>query len=582
MNNTIFSKVFNNTILNRLIFEKVRSIGVTINDGQPIKAYKWNQLLKQPIILITYNYLDLLKLYFNDKSNPRDTLSENSLFRKAIKCGSLEMFIYLLEVYNYFRNPKGMLNSNLFLACIGDRFDIVQYIFKQFKGFDWMYNEAIANAPLSGNLQLLKYLFEQVESSRQQCPLHYLKRAFINSSSVGNVEMLQFLKSKCNGYDPPDTIMESFRQSIGNGHFEAVEYLLGEYQQSLDEDSHLVELALENNHIEIFKLLLRYNVRYFPQLSVCAARHSFEMFRWVCENTTANPTNWNIQHTVQAVFSGQLDTVKWIHENTNAPWDHMAMDIAAGKGYVEILEWLHHNRTEGCSKIAIINAIQNGHLNVLKFMLTNRTNVTITWDVEVTANLELLQWLYANSTEELSTFVPDSAAYKGHLDSLRWLHENTTERCSQNIVATLARVGELESIKYLHEFNKLSRYYVFDTTTMDIAASNRQFPVVEWLFENRSEGCTIDALKISIEHGQIEAVRLLFENRETLNLDIKTLNVVKLVDGLIQENFYQTLEYLLDNIPLSKDQLIEIQQSVSFEESHESINVIISFIEKLK
>ena len=63
---------------------------------------------------------------------------------------------------------------------------------------------------------------------------------------------------------------------------------------------------------------------------------------------------------------GDLDVVKWLHENRSEGCSIWAMDYAANNGHLEIVKFLHENRTEGCTTCAMDNAAadQSGIRNV--------------------------------------------------------------------------------------------------------------------------------------------------------------------------------------------------------------------------
>lgn len=49
------------------------------------------------------------------------------------------------------------------------------------------------------------------------------------------------------------------------------------------------------------------------------------------------------------------------------------MGASAAKGNLEMVRWLHENRGEGCSPIHLDNVAKNGHLEVLKFFYEHRS-----------------------------------------------------------------------------------------------------------------------------------------------------------------------------------------------------------------
>mmetsp|Transcript_34557 Transcript_34557/g.45682 ORF Transcript_34557/g.45682 Transcript_34557/m.45682 type:complete len:175 (-) Transcript_34557:152-676(-) len=97
----------------------------------------------------------------------------------------------------------------------------------------------------------------------------------------------------------------------------------------------------------------------------------------------------------------------------------------------------------------------------------------------------------------------DKAAKQGHLQVVEWLHNNRTEGCS--------------------------------TGAMDWAASNGHLHMVEWLQRNRTEGATVIAMTWAAEHNHIDVVKYLFFNRH---------------EGCTQDCLYeQTKKHNLDLLP---------------------------------
>ena len=69
----------------------------------------------------------------------------------------------------------------------------------------------------------------------------------------------------------------------------------------------------------------------------------------------------------------------------------------------------------------------------------------------------------------------DWATYYGHLHVIQWLHENREEGCTH--------------------------------WAMDWAASKGHLHVVQWLHKNRQEGCTTNAMDLAAENGHLHVVQ---------------------------------------------------------------------------
>jgi len=189
------------------------------------------------------------------------------------------------------------------------------------------------------------------------------------------------------------------------------------------------------------------------------------------------PFNYHLCHIDLAALNGNLEIIKWLHENKKSCTKH-AMDNAAEKGHLEVVKWLHENRKEGCTKYAMNSAATFGHLEVVK-------------------------WLHENRKEGCTKTAMDLAAGNGDMEVVKWLHENRKEGCT--------------------------------TDAMDIASENGHLEIVKWLYYNRKEGCTLYSIKGAVRNGHIEIVKWLYTHTHTHeNLEgySKVLSLNKIIDAL--------------------------------------------------
>jgi len=82
-------------------------------------------------------------------------------------------------------------------------------------------------------------------------------------------------------------------------------------------------------------------------------------------------------------------------------------------------------------------------------------------------------------SNDIPAFMDDAASF-GHLEVVKFLHENRTEGCTKNAIIWAASRGHLEVVKFLHF--------------------------------NRTEGCTTHAMDNAAKNGHIEVVKFLREN----------------------------------------------------------------------
>jgi hypothetical protein len=69
---------------------------------------------------------------------------------------------------------------------------------------------------------------------------------------------------------------------------------------------------------------------------------------------------------------------------------------------------------------------------------------------------------------------------------VQWLHENRTEGCTTKAMDDAAENGHLEVVKWLHA----NRTEGCTTNAMDWAAMEGHLEVIQWLHHNRTEGCS--------------------------------------------------------------------------------------------
>jgi hypothetical protein len=108
-----------------------------------------------------------------------------------------------------------------------------------------------------------------------------------------------------------------------------------------------------------------------------------------------------------AARSGCLETLQWLHENSNARFTEWAMDWAAQYGHLHVLKWLHANRNEGCTDYALLWAAENGELLTVQWLCNNRKEFAST---------------AANYREHLQR-ATDAALQRGHIQVVEWLEE---------------------------------------------------------------------------------------------------------------------------------------------------------------
>jgi hypothetical protein len=150
---------------------------------------------------------------------------------------------------------------------------------------------------------------------------------------------------------------------------------------------------------------------------------------------------------VSAVKNRDFAVVQWLQGyNSNAALSNRVLDEAAASGALAIAQWLEEQRRPrslSCSDQGAMSAAKHGDLPMLK-------------------------WLEERCVGGIPGAAMDLAAGGGHLEVVEWLH---------------------------------ARNYTCTKSAMTGAASNDYLNVVKWLHENRTEGCTPQAMDGAAERG---------------------------------------------------------------------------------
>lgn len=124
----------------------------------------------------------------------------------------------------------------------------------------------------------------------------------------------------------------------------------------------------------------------------------------------------------------------------------------------------------------------------------------------------------------------------------KWIRESYKDKRSCNfydyvdgdIAATNGYLGLIQQSKQL----------IFTNVAVDEACANNHLQVAQYLYYNRTEGCTIAAIKIAITNGHLEVVKWLYE---VVNIqgDLSTVLDLAVING-----HQHIVEYLIDKFLL--------------------------------
>jgi len=213
------------------------------------------------------------------------------------------------------------------------------------------------------------------------------------------------------------------------------------YKQILSESSPrifnytIVKNAITNDYYDLFKHFLKnypdlriYFEHNINDLCALAAEiGSFELLKYIYKKLN-NKYKYkyggpSADVIIASVEGGQIDIVKWLHEN-GCPWNSYACNVAASINRLDILQYLHDN---GCTWTVwtITCAAEKGHLEVLRYLRQNGCD----WDKFTCAfaasknQLEVLKYLHENGCpwSSLSCMYANTNSYT---EILKYLHDN--------------------------------------------------------------------------------------------------------------------------------------------------------------
>ncbi|EFA75353.1 hypothetical protein PPL_11430 [Heterostelium album PN500] len=524
-----FLQIFNNIVLNKLIFKHVSSIHDVVYKG--LEKFSWSELIKYPDKMAGNSYLNELKLYYTDHSITGDMYPT---IEAAIKSGSFEILkylVYLLKpISSSSLHQKVSFDDILKYAAEHGSLEKVKYICEEFSKKRLNYYNALMVAPLSGDIEIVKYLADKLENcgysqSRKEGDIN-TDVTFDSAAKVGRIDIIEWL-AEHRSEDRAGSNM--YYGAINGGHHHIVQYLL-DINEPRREEPHerygtLFDYSIYCDQLEIAKLLHQHNIRAsFGNLIDVAA------------------------------LDANLDKIKWLNDNTTVIATVEAMDNAAFKNNIEILKWLKQHRNEGCSHHGFLDACHKGYMEVAQWLWLNyHETIILEPSVAIDAaigngNLELAKWLFTDLNQRPSALGMDQVAINNYKHILKWLVDNSLFSFSTSAIDNLSRTGNLEMIKWLNEYDPSIGC---TERAIHAAVYHGQFETMKWLRENRTEISSLKTINHRIYRGGAEAINWAWDNfeidlDEMLNKAI-IMNKSEEVEKIIKRN----PSFILDNKHIS-------------------------------
>lgn len=335
-------------------------------------------------------------------------------------------------------------------------------------------------AILEGNLEFLKWCYE----NRELHEIHGLARGIVLASSINSVEIAQWLVDTYPDveWEEPDSF-RSFKREL-----KMIQWLETEFAWN-EETEDIGESGWETN----------------------GCTHK----RWV---------NYSIK---LAASGGQRDIVQYLYTHRHhEPKCQMIFD-AAREGHMEVVQWLYQQGLQ-CSECIISYAAQGGQVEIVKWVHGQSKTLEptksswrpctykhSTWgsidQAALFGSMELVQWLHANRPSECSTEAMNNAAWIGDIDMVQWLHMNRSEGCTAEALRRAVAKGHFPIVQWLLEHRPECSQSI-STSIMDLAAEYGHLEIMMWLYENRSDGCSTNAIAKAAAGGHFEVVKFLVQN----------------------------------------------------------------------
>ena len=155
-----------------------------------------------------------------------------------------------------------------------------------------------------------------------------------------------------------------------------------------------------------------------------AETNKLELLKWAREEKKCE---WSVGPINAAAEQGNLEMVKYCVAN-ECPIDEWACAFAALKGQLECLKYLHEEVKAPWDSLTARWAALNGHLHIFEYLVERKF-------------------------DKYSGFECQFAAEKGHLDCLKYLHETAKAPWDEDAVYFAHENNHTECVQYLLDNN---------------------------------------------------------------------------------------------------------------------------------
>ena len=174
------------------------------------------------------------------------------------------------------------------------------------------------------------------------------------------------------------------------------------------------------------------------------------------ENKSLWPRWWDETDFCQKVAkTNKLELLKWIREEKECRWHEWTINAAAEQGNLEMVKYCVANQCPIDEDLCAFAAIQ-GQLEVLKYL---HEDVKAPWDWETAyfaaqnGHLHILEYLVERKYDEYHALSCVYAARNGHLDCLKYLRETAKAPWNYWAVLRAHKKNQTECLQYLLDNN---------------------------------------------------------------------------------------------------------------------------------
>ncbi|EFA77900.1 hypothetical protein PPL_09400 [Heterostelium album PN500] len=607
-----FLQIFNNCVLNRLIFKHVKSIHNAISGVR----YSWSEVIENPIVMARYSYLNELKLYYTDHSIGNCRFEVIDTFKSAIKSGNIETLKYLVElakpisrsVYEHRIKFDRILS---YTAKYGS-LEMVKYICREFDKKRLNYHSGLIKSPLSGDIEMIKYLNEQLvncDHSKNK-ELNTSKRGtiFYYAAKKGRIDIIEWLFEN-RSEDRSESY--AYHGAIKGGHLHVVQYLL-DINEPIRQTSHpkhgtLFDYSIYRNQFEIAKLLHQNNIRESKETPIdyAVSHRNISMLKWLNENTTVAASENAMNN---AAINNDLEVLKWLQQHRTEGCSDDIIQSVSHLGHIEVIQWLYENQSSVLRYEPIYGAIINGHIELVKWFFEKRNEQTSIFAMDYAAlnvsseisNLQMIKWLHENHPEVKCTeHAMLYAIGNGHFETMKWLRENRTEiSILKKLNFQSMKRGNAETIKWLSEnfiidwdillINEAifdnseivdtiikQNLSTIDKDTVSTAFYKGDLNMIQWLHKNNIQGVfNSQSMENSIKGMQYPLVKWLYENKSDCRFSLHSL------ENSITIGHMGMIEYILDRHPEFGHQL-SLKKSLEYYYLYDDIEMLEFLLDKI-